>query len=309
MQLAATATGAGSALADAAGAPPATEDGAGGVDDRAGAGTTPTAGGANAARTTRRMNPASGSAGSNRPPSAAGSRRSGSNETLRSRRRPVLVGQVQQRRQQGLRDVRGDRRRGGGRDRPEPGDDVRRALLRQHRADQAPLARHPVVVVRVAPGPGEPQRLFAVEVLDARGHVAVRRDAAAAVGDPADRQRLRPDVHRHAAERVDQRGQPVHVDGDVVVDRQPQHRRDRRHEQVHAAVGRRPGGGQLEVGAAVLGDVVEQVVAGVRRAPVVEAVAGTAWRPGSPAGTARARCCGAARTAWWRPCGCRRWPR
>ena len=199
--------------------------------------------------------------------------------------RPVLVGQRQQRRQQRLRDVRGDRRRGRGRDLLEVDDDVRRALLRHQRADEAALAAHAVVVVGVAPRAGEPQRLVAVEVLDPGGHVAVGGDVAAAVGDAADRQRVGPDVDGHPAQCVDQRGQPVHVHHDVVGHREPEHRRDRRHQQVQAAIGGRSGGGQRGVRAAVLRDVVEQVVARRRRARVVEPVG----EPGRCGGARRER--------------------
>ena len=270
MQLDATETGAGTgaALAVADGARPAVDDGAGTTGAGGGAGTT---GGASAARTTRRMNATSGSAGSNRPRSATGSGRSGSKATLRSTGRCSSASASNAGSSDCGMFVR-DRRRGCGRDLLEVGDDVRRALLRDERADEAALAAHAVVVVGVAPRAGEPERLVAVEVLDPGGHVAVGGDVAAAVGDAADRQRVGPDVHRHPAQRVDERGQPVHVHRDVVGHREPEHRRDRRHQQVQAAVGGRSGGGQRGVRAAVLRDVVEQVVARRRRARVVEPV-------------------------------------
>ena len=68
-----------------------------------------------------------------------------------------------------------------------------RADLLEHRVHHALLPRHPRVVVGVVAGPGEPQRLEAVELLDAGLDVAVSppkpdRDRLAHVeGDPADR--------------------------------------------------------------------------------------------------------------------------
>ena len=270
VQLDATETGAGTgaALAVADGARPAVDDGAGTTGAGRGAGTT---GGASAARTTRRMNATSGSAGSNRPRSATGSGRSGSKATLRSTGRCSSASASSAGSSDCGMFVVIDAAAAAVTCRKWATTSAR-ALLRDERADEAALAAHAVVVVGVAPRAGEPQRLVAVEVVDPGGHVAVGGDVAAAVGDAADRQRVGPDVDGHPAQRVDQRGQPVHVHHDVVGHREPEHRRDRRHQQVHAAIGGRSGGGQRGVRAAVLRDVVEQVVARRRRARVVEPV-------------------------------------
>ena len=171
-----------------------------------------------------------------------------------------------------LRDVGRDAVRGGGGDVLEARDDVGGALLLQHALQEAALAAHAAVVVGVAPRAGEPERLVAVEVLHACGHVAAGPHVPPVGQHAADGQRRRPDVDGDPADRVDDRRQARHVDLDVVVDVDAEHVGDRLVQEVEAGI--RGGGGRRVRGVVEPPrvDGVEQVVARQRAGRVVEAL-------------------------------------
>ena len=105
-----------------------------------------------------------------------------------------------------------------------------RADLLEHRAHHALLPRHPRVVVGVVAGPGEPERVVAVELADAG------LDVAGDVGaEAADRDRL-AHVEGDAADRVDEVAEALEVDHRPVVDLQPGDALDRHDRGVDAGV-------------------------------------------------------------------------